>query len=116
MVERDDARQVHKLSALQVRPLRLADAAKPTWRRDPVDLPTLTGSLSPQRAHLHASVADARRGNAATTRRISSRVTQASRAGARVFASSRSCSTRHSTLPAPDFGSASTNSTSRGYL
>lgn len=47
------------IGSLRVTALRLADAAEPTWLREPVELLTLSGSLSPDGAHLHASVADA---------------------------------------------------------
>jgi len=47
------------IGSLRVTALRLADAAEPTWLRAPVELLTLCGSLSPDGAHLHATVADA---------------------------------------------------------
>ncbi len=48
------------IGSLRVSALRLADAAEPLWLREPVELLTLCGSLSPDGAHLHAIVADAR--------------------------------------------------------
>lgn len=48
------------IGSLSVTALRLAEAAEPIWLREPVELLTLSGSLSPDGAHLHASVADAR--------------------------------------------------------
>jgi len=47
------------IGSLRVTALRLADAAEPTRLHEPVELLTLSGSLSPDGAHLHASVADA---------------------------------------------------------
>lgn len=47
------------IGSLRVTALRLADASAPTRLHEPVELLTLSGSLSPDGAHLHASVADA---------------------------------------------------------
>ena len=48
------------IGSLRVAALRRADAAEPWVAEAPFELLTLCGSLSPDGAHLHASVADAR--------------------------------------------------------
>jgi hypothetical protein len=47
------------IGSLRVAALRRADAAEPCVVEAPFELLTLSGSLSPDGAHLHASVADA---------------------------------------------------------
>jgi predicted DNA-binding protein with PD1-like motif len=47
------------VGSLRVAALRLAEAAEPSVFEAPFELLTLAGSLSPDGAHLHASVADA---------------------------------------------------------
>lgn len=47
------------IGSLSVLRLRLAGAADPIERHDDFELLTLGGSVSPEGAHLHASVADA---------------------------------------------------------
>jgi predicted DNA-binding protein with PD1-like motif len=47
------------IGSLRVSALRRAGATQPSWLHEPVELLTLGGSLSPDGAHLHASVADA---------------------------------------------------------
>jgi hypothetical protein len=48
------------IGSLRVTALRLANAQEAAWLREPVEVLTLCGTLSPDGAHLHMSVADAR--------------------------------------------------------
>ncbi|WP_428424820.1 PPC domain-containing DNA-binding protein [Methylibium sp.] len=48
------------IGSLRVTALRLAGATAPLWLREPVEILTLSGSLSVNGAHLHMSIADAR--------------------------------------------------------
>lgn len=47
------------IGSLRVTALRLANASEPLWLREPVEILSLCGSLSPDGAHLHMSIADA---------------------------------------------------------